>query len=221
MNYRRHSPLFGVQQAMQPEWADYHGMQVAARFAADGDEQDAVDDLALCDLSVLPRFGLKGEAAAAWLHERGVVTPDRVYGWLPLAEGGGRCMRIGQSEFFLEDRLNGSQVDGLRASCEPGRDLVVVPRQNAALLLCGSRAHLVLAQTCAIAPAVLCRQLVFTGIAGVNALVLGSGVGVSQCYRLWITASYAIYFWETLLGIGVELGGRAVGLESLGRKVGV
>src|SRR5689334_6782664 len=57
--------------------------------------------LALSDRSALPKLGVKGAGAGAWLRDQGVEVPPATYDTLAGPEGG-LIARLGTSDFFLE-----------------------------------------------------------------------------------------------------------------------
>src|SRR5207248_1687282 len=112
-------------------------------------EEAALRTLGLCDLSALPRLGVKGPRAEGWLRGQRVESPAAVYDTLPLG-GGGLVARLGASEFLLEGGF-GDALAPLSASLEqPSPGVYRVERQDACFLLTGSRATEVLAQVCSI-----------------------------------------------------------------------
>ncbi len=165
----------------------------------------------LCDVSLLEKLGLKGPDAATWLGAQGLAVPAEVYASGSL-EAGGLVVRLGVDEFLLEagslDRSLTSLRDALPVD---SAQLVPVVREDATLLLCGPRALDLLAQCCghdfSKSPS---ARLVYTGMAGVSCGILPQQVGGNPVYRIWFDPSYAIYLWETLVGIADGLGGGSV-----------
>jgi glycine cleavage system aminomethyltransferase T len=49
-------------------------------------------------------------------------------------------------------------------------------------------------------------------VAGVSCMVLQRPLLGHECRQIWVDNTYARYLWETLLAIGHEHSGRAVGL---------
>jgi sarcosine oxidase subunit gamma len=174
-------------------------------------QAERLQRVGLCDVSLLEKLGLKGPGAATWLGDQGLAVLAEVYASGPL-EAGGLVVRLGVDEFLLE-------AGSLDRSLTPLRDalpvdsaqLVPVVREDATLLLCGPRALDLLAQCCAHdfskSPS---ARLVYTRIAGVSCGILPQQVGGNPVYRIWFDPSYAIYLWETLVGIADGLGGGAV-----------
>jgi sarcosine oxidase subunit gamma len=173
----------------------------AARSAA------SADGIVLTDLSRLPKCGFKGPGAPQWLAQLGLPVPQRANAWLPL-EGGGIVARLGRTEFFLEDGAEGQAVARATAAFAAGvADVYPVIRQDAGMLLAGSRCHELLAQTCnvnfpGLDPAQ--REAVMTQMVGVAVLVVHAGSDASSGYRIWCDPTYAPYLWETLSDVAAD-----------------
>ena len=59
MSYPRISPIHSELEKLNPNWGELFRMQVALRFGSLDEEKQRLSDLALCDLSALPKLGLK------------------------------------------------------------------------------------------------------------------------------------------------------------------
>lgn len=212
----RTSPLESAIAELKPAWAEINQMRVPLRFA----DNDAAmwQKLGLSDLSFLPRFGLKGPAAAEWFVSQGITPPAGVNRWDEL-ENGGIIARLGSSEFFVEDGPNGNTVSGLRTALGRGAAGVApVFRQDAALALTGSEVNSLLVQVCNVnfnAFGMDDRLVVMTSMAGVSVLVMRNLSDGVPLYRIWCDGTFGPYLWKTLLQISEELGGAAIGLNSL------
>lgn len=215
MNYLRTSPLHDTFTALQPTWSESCGMCIASRV---GGDPARLETLALADISFLPKSGLKGPAAVQWLAARGVPVPAKANTWMALPDDG-VIARLGRSEFFLEDGAAEGMAAGMRAALGTGADGVYpVIRQDAGILLAGARSNELLVQTCnvnfdEIDPAG--DIAVMTQMIGVSVLVIRRSLRQLPCYRIWCDPTFARYFWETLSGIAVELGGGVIGTETL------
>jgi sarcosine oxidase subunit gamma len=201
----RQSPLQDLFTAEQPPGVDVQ----AERLQAVG----------LCEMSLLEKLGVKGPDAAAWLAEQGLDVPAAVYASGPLEEGG-LIVRLGVDEFLLEagspDRSLAPLRDALPADSP---QLLPVVREDATLLLCGTRASDLLAQSCghdfSKCPS---AQLVYTRVAGVSCGILPQQIVGRSVYRLWLDPSFAIYLWEVLGEIARELGGGVVAESAILRE---
>lgn len=202
----RRSPVHDLLLARNPQWGRAAGAPIALRFG-DGDQQ-AARELALCDLSALPKLGLKGTGSEAWLRRHEVEVPPATYDTARLP-GGGLVARLGGADFLLE----GGPTDGLlpRLAAVPA-DVYRVERQDATFLLTGARALKVLARLSSVdfatAPP---GRVILTRAGGVNCMVMPGRDENMSTYRLWVDYTYAASFWESVVEIVEELGGRVVG----------
>jgi sarcosine oxidase subunit gamma len=216
MSMNRSSPVQGQLAALQPQWEQRLGMQVAASVGA-GDAAK-LEAVALADLSFLPRFGLKGPQAQRWLEARNIELPPNANGWLPLP-GGGVVARLGRSEFFLEDGATANNVDTIRAALGTGASGVYpVLRQDAGFALVGARVNELLVQTCNVNFEESGLQegiAVMTQMIGVSVLAIRINKKPLPRYRLWCDPTFAAYFWETIAEIAADLGGGVIGVDSL------
>ena len=185
---------------------------MAMDFGDPAAERQRMGTLALCDVSPLPKLGVRGPNAEPWLREHSVPIPQDLYDCCELDDHG-LCIRVGADEFFFESGPAAESVGRLAAalgSSVPG--VWRVERQDATFLLTGSRALEVLAQTCGInfrqAPD---RRLIMSRLAGVSCAILPQPVDQVPIFRLWVDPSYAVALWETLNGIVDEFDGGIVG----------
>jgi sarcosine oxidase subunit gamma len=209
----RRSPLHDAVTAQAPTWAQLHGMQVAARLPLDADARPIV----LADASCLPRMGVKGPHAEAWLRGQGIAVPEGVNSWTRTPEGA-IVARLARSEFFIEDTVGGASVDRWRATLAPAPGVYPVLRQDAALALAGERLYDLLAQTCNVdfkGWTLDRRAVVMTSMAGVSVLVLWYEQQGGPVFRIWCDGTFGLYLWQTLLEIVREEGGGAAGFAAL------
>lgn len=216
----RRSPIHDLLEAGGARWCHAGGGSLALHFGEPEAEAAALRTLALCDLSFLPRVGVKGPATEDWLRQRQVDLPTAVYDTRPLEDG--LIVRLGAADFLLEGGISGDWLARLSDELDgdpPG--VYRAERQDAAFVLAGARANAVLAQLCSLdfqtaAP----RRLLLTRAAGVNCGILPDPRDEMPLYRLWVDATYAVYLWETLAGINRELDGRTVGAACLYPELG-
>jgi sarcosine oxidase, subunit gamma len=147
----------------------------------------------------LPKFGVKGPGAEAWLREQHIDIPAAIYetGRLP---DGGLIARLGAADFFLEGSSSGELLPRLSTELSRGTARVYrVERHDATFLLSGPLALKVLAQLCSVdlrsSPP---GRLILTRAGGINCVVLPDPVDDSPRFRLWVDCSYAAFFQETL-----------------------
>jgi len=216
------SPIQHILEFLGAHWGHAGRTPLALHFGDPDAETIAARTLGLCDLSALPKLGVKGKKAAAWLKERGIEVPEDIY---EVRSRGvdGIIARIGGNEFLLEDGLKGESDrtgGGVRelseqlGSAEGGvrGGVYRVERQEATFLLSGVRALEPLAQVCGVDfSEVVAGRLIYTRFAVVSVAVIFAPIDGLPVYRIWVDSTYAEYLWENLSQISAELGGRVVG----------
>lgn len=209
----RLSPIHDRLQALPGTWRTIHGMPSLVSRSTDA---AWAARMGIADRSPLPRLGVKGAKAGDWLSQQGLPIPHRPNSWHPLPEGG-IVARLGLTEFLVEDGLNGTIVPPLVIASEnPPSRVYPVLRQDLALGLVGDRVHDLLRQTCSFNFQALDlddRPVVLTSMVGVAVTVLPGVHRGQPWYRLWCDGTFGTYFWQTLVQIGTELGGGAIGTE--------
>jgi sarcosine oxidase subunit gamma len=205
----RCSPVHDALEHLHPEWSLIHGMPAAINFRESSAEPRS---LALCDVSSIPRLGLKGPGAADWLIGQGLKVPSSIYGCTPVGKTGW-VARAGTTEFLIEDSLGEDVVAKLLAA--PVTSSVYrMQRQDASLLLSGTNGHLVLAETCGVDFSDPDSKLIYSRVAGVSCAILSRRLNDIPLWQFWFDNSYGMYLWETLLEIVGDHGGAAAGLSS-------
>jgi sarcosine oxidase subunit gamma len=207
----RLSPIHHLLETRGAQWGQLGGTPIALRCGPEEAERAALPILGLCDVSALRKLGIKGPGAPTWLRDRGIELPAEVYDSLPLGRGG-LVVRLGPSDFFLEDGLAGDTIPRLSGEWTGQPGVSRVEREDATFLITGMRALEVLAQMCSIDFRTAPRgRLVLTRAAGISCGILPEALGDVLCFRLWVDGGYAVYFWETLVEIAEELGGKVIG----------
>lgn len=144
----------------------------------------------------LPRFGLKGRAAADWLTSQDVSLPSQANTWLSLSDQG-RVLRLGRGEYLVE----GPSALRLQTAWQPGQaDVYRVPRYDAAFVLSGDAVPAVLQEICALdtRPQAMNDCVLMTLAAGISVTLICEAAGPSPVYRLWCDATYGDYMTHTL-----------------------
>jgi sarcosine oxidase, subunit gamma len=210
----RANPLFDTQQALAPRWISVESMPVAASYGAN--DRQIAQVVGIGDASARRRTGFKGPAAVTWLLQQSVPIPEQPNQWVELPAGG-LVARLGRTELLIEDARGDETCARLDAlPVPPG--VYPVLRQDAELVLTGSRAGDLLLQTCSIDFAALdaaARPVVLTSMVGIGVTIAVEAVGTARRYRIWCDSTYASYLWATLVDVACDLGGGPVGLEAL------
>ena len=215
----RPSPVHDQLEALGARWGCIHDGAIALHFGSLEEEVASIGQLALCDFSALPKLGVKGLEAAAWLAGQGIGVPPVVFasGLLP---GGGVVVRPGHDEFFLEGGPGDQCLRKLRDDVPSAAGVWLVPRDDATFLLSGAQVHQVMAQCCAVdMTKAAAGRLIMTRVAATSCSVLPVGDDAEHHLRLWVDPSYAVYLWEQLVTIVAQSGGRVVGAACYDRQL--
>lgn len=201
-----HAPL----QQLDGTWSEINGMPA---LTATSEDAKIAQILGIADLSSLNRFGVKGARAAAWLADVGIAV-ERPNSWTSLAEGG-LALRLGISEYLIEDGLSSALVPRLANHACPDHVYPVL-RQDLALALCGEQLPALMLETCNVNfPALNLAEhpVILTTMIGVAVTILPSERNGLPFYQIWCDSTFGSYFWHTLVEIAQELGGGAIGTQ--------
>jgi sarcosine oxidase subunit gamma len=192
-------------------------MEVALDFGNAGEENRRKQILGVCDVSFLPRFGVKGLNVLQWLRANRLNVPAEPNTW-EAQESGALLLRLGNSEFLLEDQPGGNACESLNAADGKSiHGLYKVLRNDASFILSGSDVLALFSELCSLDlrdKALAANGLVMTQVAGISATVVRQYLNGEPVYRLWCDGTYGPYMWETLMEIATEHGGGAVGAST-------
>ena len=208
----RLSPIYNSLQQLGGVWHDIKGMK--SLYSLPDDEANAAQ-LGIANLSFIPRFGVKGAIASIWLESQSIPIPDRPNSWCQLPEGG-IIARLGSSEFLIED--SGVAPRLIEACKSPPAKVYPVLRQDLAIALIGSKVNELLLQTSSFnfqSLSITNRPVILTSMAGVNVTVIQCDRNGQPFYKIWCDGTFGVYLWQTLNAIAIELGGGAIGLETM------
>lgn len=209
------SPVAHAQSRASAKWEVINGMDTAVEFASAEVEGARKQLLGVADVSCLVRYGVKGPNAMQWLVERGVAIPTSPNAWT-MNEQKTLVLRLGGSEFLIEDQLGGFVCNKLTSETTRVAGVYQVPRADAAFVVSGSETLSLFSELCSLdlrEKSLNDNQLIMTQIAGISATVINQTVNGESVYRIWCDGTYGAYMWEILMEIAVELGGGAVGLS--------
>lgn len=211
----RLSPVHDALAQHAARWGQIDGMQVALDFGNPAREAEQARSLGLADLSALPRVVYKGPSVETFLLSHCASLPEQVYDVVEQAPGG-LLARTGGKEYFVEDHFGTQLVGRLdQAWNEHPNGVYRVLRQDACLLLVGSRVNEVLSQTCSFDFRRPGQKVVMTRIAGTSCMMLWRTLGNLSGFQIWVDGTMGMYLWETLDDILRELGAGPVGLACL------
>lgn len=209
------SPVAFAHALRKPVSGEVNGMETALSFAAADVEATRSQTLSICDVSNLNRFGVKGPHAANWLTAAGITLPDGTNSWTP-QDNGSLVMRLGNSEFLLEDRPENDLAQTLNDTAADMDGVHKVLRNDAAFIVSGELTPALFSEVCAIdleGDTLENNRLVMTVIAGVSATLLKQELDGQSVYRIWCDGTFGPYLWKTLLTIIEEQGGGPIGFN--------
>ena len=208
------SPVAHAQTQDTIKWGVVNGMKIAVEFASADIELGRKKVLGITDVSCFERYGVKGLQASQWLADRETAIPTNPNSWT-LCDQKTLVLRLGSSEFLIEDQLGGLACKKLASETARSAGVYKVPRADAAFILSGSEVHNLFSELCSLdlrEKSLADKEVIMTQVAGISAIVLRQTIGGEQVYRVWCDGTYGPYMWDVLLEIAVELGGGAVGL---------
>lgn len=193
------------------------------------DEAARAEELALCDLSPLPRAGYKGRETRAWLAARGIRVPEEDNratrqddGWL--------AARLAPGEVLLLAGLDGERaaVDRLAADWSPDPDpgAYPVPRAdtNCRFAITGRRGPEMMAKLCGVdlrPHRFSDGAIAQTSVARLSAIVLRADLGSTLAYHMLTDSASASYMWSCIVDAMAEYDGAIVGLAALRTLAGM
>ena len=214
------TPVAHAQIKSTAQWAVVNDMEIAVGFVSNEIEQARKKVLGITDVSCFERYGIKGPQASKWLVDHELAIPSNPNAWTlvsnPSRNQKDLVLRLGSSEFLIEDQSGGSASKKL-ADMTRVEGLYPVARADAAFILSGSEVLNLLSELCSLDlrdTSLLANDVVMTQVAGISVIVMRQNLNGEQVYRLWCDGTYGSYMWEMLLEVAVELGGGAVGLSS-------
>ena len=165
-----------------------------------------MQSLSITDVSTLKCYGVKGPEAAKWLASHGVAVPAKANAWV--LSGDAIVMRLGISEFLIEDQEGGETCSKLAADTLRVAGVYKVPRVDASYILAGSGVLNLLSEICTLdlsESALKEDDVIMTQVAGISATVLRQTINNEIVYRLWCDGTYGVYMKHILLEIAAEI----------------
>ena len=208
------TPIYRRHVAAKGEFGEINGVACALRLGA-----RLPAPVMLCDLTALPRSGLKGRACISWLRDQGREIGDRDN--VAYRQGDGSLVaRLGPREALLLSALDGSGAVDPAPDWAGAVRAYTVPRfaGNIWFYLCGERSSGVFAKLCGVdlRPQNFSQGAVAqTDIAKLNGIVIRHDAGRTLGYHLLADFAAAGYLWDVLLDAMAEFGGQAVGLDEI------
>lgn len=207
-----------------------HFVEIAGAAVADhygGADGEAVGaaQLALADLSPMPRIGFKGKNALNWLISQGVrgLQTDNA---VDVQYDGVRALRLAPTEGLVLCDLEAKSGTVARLAgawtLESAPLAFLVPRADSHYWFCvtGARAAEMFAKICGVdlrPDRVAVGAIVQTSVARNNAIIVRRDLGRTLAYDILGDSASADYMWRCLLDAMAEFGGKPAGLAALRR----
>ncbi|RTE67426.1 sarcosine oxidase [Amphritea opalescens] len=208
--YRKHQ---------QAEFIEVAGAAQVLSYKEQSLQGQSGPDMGLTDLSVLPRFGLRGPAAGDALVAAGLLQPEKP-NTLTLSDEGLMVLRLGYNEYWLL-AVPGATVD-LQALeqqlTSPGIYPVYCHDSYAWLVMSGDHLADVMAKVCAVdlrEQSFASGDLVMTSLARVSGIICHHQMAGKSVFSIFSDSASAGYLWDALLDAMGEFNGAPSGQHSL------
>ena len=221
------SPLYRKLQALGTEFMEINGYAVPYTVGESVIQSFAPEQLALCDLSGMPRIGVKGAKSADWLLGEGFIIPTDSNSALRQNDGA-LLARLAPNEFLLLGEETCSypsieklvQIDKFPSKTTDHGKPFIVPRQFSQIWfrVIGCKSADTLAKLCAVDfrdSKFKDLQIAQTSVARLNAIVLRHDLGGISGFHILVDTASAEYLWDCLIDAGEEHALRVVGLKVL------
>lgn len=204
-------------------FGDIHGAMFVEHYGNSDDEVAIARQAGLCDLSLLPRFGLTGPDASTELLVHGYRLPEFPNHALR-QDNGDIVARLSANEYLQLSHCTDAATTSAMQSPDVGRlqGSYLLPRadSHSLFVLCGHFAAEVLSKLCGID----CRTGSFvngrvaqTSVARQNGIIIRDDLGQTPGYLLLSATPAAEYLWDCVIDAMSEFGGQAIGIAALHR----
>ena len=161
------------------------------------------------EASGVQRTGLKGRGAADLLASLGIAVPPRANQVLRFAgPPAGRCLRLGNSEFFLEQDDGDALLRALDTALQAAPASVLgALRRDRCFLLSGAGAPAALRQIAAFdfeGPGFGGDDVVMTLMAGISVSFVREPAQGPEALRLWCDAGFGDYLHDCFVALGAQ-----------------
>ena len=193
-----------------------------AGFGETSDPASLASGLKLVDLSVLPRWGLKGRGIASWLARHGMTMPvadNRA----ERQQDGSLLARLASAEVLILAPVIGKSVlaGPIERMAPGGEDACYgAPRRESHcwFVVIGSDAAKMLAKLCGVdlSPGRFAiGQIAQTSVARLGAIVIRQDLGGLLAFFLLADSASAEYLWDCLLDAMAEFAGAVCGADAI------
>lgn len=189
-------------------------------------EQRHAKELAICDLSTLPRTGFKGQGASMWLGEQDFRLPSISNSAVVQRSGSLIAKLSDQETLILSDIfVFSNDVENLVGkSTNDHRELTqqtyILPRGDSHcwFTVTGSKASEMFSKICAVdlrTHKFLVGSIAQTSLAKVSSVIIRHDLGDTPCFYILSDISSAEFLWDCLLDAMHEYDGGYIGVNAL------
>jgi sarcosine oxidase subunit gamma len=220
----RRSAVYRELVALDASFAEINGAACAMTCGGSAEaEAERAQDLAICDLSPLPRACFKGHKAVAWVAAQGVTVTEanNMTAW---QEDGACAARLADTEVLLlgalacESTLCERIVAGWSPDPDPGAYPVPRADTNCWFLISGRHSATMFSKICGVdlrPDKFAVGAIAQTSIARLTGIVIRADVDDTLAYHFLSDNASASYMWDCLLDAMGEWGGAPVGLDAM------
>jgi sarcosine oxidase subunit gamma len=193
-----------------------------AGFGQTSDPASLSAGLKLVDLSVLPRWGLKGRGISSWLGRHGMTIPS-ADNRAERQQDGSLLARLSPAEVLILAPLAGKSIiaEPIEQMAPSGEDCCYpAPRRESHcwFVVIGSDAAKMLAKLCGVdlSPSRFdVGQVAQTSVARLNAIVIRADLGGMLVFFVLADSASAEYLWDCLVDAMAEFEGAACGADAI------
>lgn len=214
-------PLYRVHDAHGAKWTRKGEALLATGLAASANPSN----LALFDLTALPRIGFKGRGTIEAMKTRGIDLEARPNVVFPQTDGT-LCLVLAASEVFLLSSLSGESTRfadwEATFHLEDEERTYPLPRgdSHAWFAITGRHAPAMFSKLCGIDLRIEKfpnRAIAQTSVARLNGIVARADIGQTAVFHLLADIASSLYLSKCLLDAAGEFGGEFAGFERIER----
>ena len=184
-------------------------------------EQEAARRLSICDLSTLPRGGLSGSGAGAYLAS-GYIDLPPAHDESRRQVNGDTVARLSAAEYLYlgSSALLGAASEVPAWSGNAAAKAYALPRRDSHcwFVLTGSDAAVALSKVCAVdfrSHKFADGRVAQTSLAKISAIIIRSDFGETPGFFVLASSAATEYLWECMIDAMDEFEGRAVGVDAI------
>ena len=184
------------------------------------EETAQAKNLALIDLSTLPRTGFKGAGTTTWAASQGVKIPQQPNLAL-LQKDQSLAVRLSHHELLILSNIDhlSTQIERLDATAV-GPQTYTLPRADSHcwLAVTGSQAAEMFSKVCGVdlRPHKFANNTVAqTSVAKASSIVIRHDLGTTHCFYVLTDVSAAEFLWDCLIDAMLEYDGGPMGVASM------